>query len=111
MGVLLGGFVHVGPARLDGATSYLAFVVPGLIAAQAMTTGVAETTYPVMGAIKWQKSFYAQLATPLEARDLANAMLLFVLFRIALDLRRLLPGDGAVRGLRDVVGPDRWPGW
>ena len=59
MGVLLGGFVHVSPARLDGATSYLAFIVPGLIAAQAMTTGVAETTYPVMGAIKWQKSFYA----------------------------------------------------
>ncbi len=83
MGVLLGGFVHVSPARLDGATSYLAFIVPGLIAAQAMTTGVAETTWPVMGAIKWQKSFYAQLATPLEARDLANAMLLFVLVRVA----------------------------
>ena len=48
-----------------------------------MTTGVAETTYPVMGAIKWQKSFYAQLATPLAVRDLANAMLLFVLVRVA----------------------------
>ena len=79
--------------------------MPGLIAAQAMTTGVAETTYPVMGAIKWQKSFYAQLATPLEVRDLANAMLLFVLVRFARDLRRLLPGDGAVRGLRELVGP------
>ena len=49
MGVLLGGFVHATPSQLEGATSYLAFVVPGLIAAQAMTTGVAETTYPVMG--------------------------------------------------------------
>ena len=46
MGVLLGGFVKADPAQLDGATSYLAFIVPGLIAAQAMTTGVAETTYP-----------------------------------------------------------------
>jgi len=82
MGVLLGGFVHVSPARLDGATSYLAFIVPGLIAAQAMTTAVGDTTYPVMGAIKWHKSFYAQLATPLETRDLANAMLLFVLVRV-----------------------------
>jgi lipooligosaccharide transport system permease protein len=82
MGVLLGGFVHAGASRLDGAPSYLAFVVPGLIAAQAMQTGVFETTYPVMGAIKWHKSFYAQLASPLEARDLANAMLAFTLFRV-----------------------------
>jgi len=82
MGVLLGGFVHVSPDRLEGAPSYLAFIVPGLIAAQAMQTGVFETTYPVMGAIKWHKSFYAQLASPLEVRDLANAMLVFTLFRV-----------------------------
>jgi lipooligosaccharide transport system permease protein len=83
MGVLLGGFVHVAPTRLEGATSYLAFIVPGLIAAQAMQSAVFETTYPVMGAIKWHRSFYAQLASPLEVRDLANAMLVFTLFRVA----------------------------
>jgi lipooligosaccharide transport system permease protein len=82
MGVLLGGFVHVSPDQLEGATSYLAFIVPGLIAAQAMQTAVFETTYPVMGALKWHKSFYAQLATPLESRDLANAFLMFTLFRV-----------------------------
>ena len=82
MGVLLGGFVHASAHRLDGASSYLAFIVPGLVAAQAMQTAVFESTYPVMGALKWQKSFYAQLASPLEARDLANAMLAFILFRI-----------------------------
>jgi len=83
MGVLLGGFVHVAPSRLEGATSYLAFIVPGLIAAQAMQTAVSETTYPVMGAIKWHKSFWAQIASPLEVRDLADAMLMFTLFRVA----------------------------
>jgi lipooligosaccharide transport system permease protein len=82
MGVLLGGFVHAPANRLEGATSYLAFIVPGLIAAQAMQTAVFETTYPVMGALKWHKSFWAQLASPLEARDLANAMLVFTLFRV-----------------------------
>lgn len=82
MGVLLGGFVHARPQQLEGATSYLAFIVPGLIAAQAMQTAVFETTYPVMGALKWHKSFFAQLASPLEARDLANAMLAFTLFRV-----------------------------
>jgi len=82
MGVLLGGFVHVSPSRLEGATSYLSFIVPGLIAAQAMQTAVFETTYPVLAALKWHKSFYAQIATPLEARDLADGMLMFTLFRI-----------------------------
>ena len=52
MGVLLGGFISAPPSQLEGATSYLAFVVPGLIAAQAMTTGVAETTYPVMSLVR-----------------------------------------------------------
>jgi lipooligosaccharide transport system permease protein len=56
--------------------------VPGLIAAQAMQTAVSETTYPVMAAIKWHKSFWAQMASPLEVRDLANAMLMFTLFRV-----------------------------
>jgi lipooligosaccharide transport system permease protein len=82
MGVLLGRFVQVAPSRLEGATSYLAFIVPGLIAAQAMQTAVSETTYPVMAAIKWHKSFWAQMASPLEVRDLANAMLVFTLFRV-----------------------------
>lgn len=82
MGVLLGGFVHVSPDRLEGATSYLAFIVPGLIAAQAMQTAMFETTYPVMSALKWSKSFWAQLASPLEARDLANGALVFTLFRV-----------------------------
>jgi lipooligosaccharide transport system permease protein len=83
MGVLLGGFIHTAPAQLEGATSYLDFIVPGLIAAQAMQTAVGETTYPVMSALKWQRTFYAQMATPLQPRDLANALLCWVLFRVA----------------------------
>jgi lipooligosaccharide transport system permease protein len=83
MGVLLGGFIEADPDRLDGATSYLAFVVPGLVASHAMTIAVSESTYPVMGAIKWHKTFFAQLATPLAVRDLVNAFVGFVMFRVA----------------------------
>lgn len=83
MGVLLGGFIEGDPDRLEGATSYLAFVVPGLVAAHAMTMAVSQTTYPVMAAIKWHRTFFAQLATPLAVRDLVNAFLCFVLFRVA----------------------------
>jgi lipooligosaccharide transport system permease protein len=82
MGVLLGGFVQADPAKLDGATSYLAFVVPGLVAAHAMQIAVGEVTYPVMGALKWHKTYYAQLATPLAPRDLVAGHLTFVFFRL-----------------------------
>ena len=82
MGVLLGGFVDADPDTLEGATSYLAFVVPGLIAAHAMQTAVSETTYPVMAMIKWQRIYDSMLATPLQVRHLVGANLAFVLFRL-----------------------------
>lgn len=83
MGVLLGGFIEGDPDRLEGATSYLAFIVPGLVAAHAMQTAVGETTYPVMGAIKWHKTYFAQLATPLAPVHLVAGHLMFVLARLA----------------------------
>lgn len=83
MGVLLGGFIEGDPDRLEGATSYLAFIVPGLVAAHAMQLAVGETTYPVMGGLKWHRSYHAQIATPLSPRDVVNAHLVFVLVRVA----------------------------
>ena len=83
MGVLLGGFIEGDPDVLEGATSYFDFVVPGLIAAHAMQTAVGETTFPVMGMIKWQRIYDSMLATPLGCRDLVAAHLSFVLFRLA----------------------------
>ena len=82
MGVLLGGFIEGDPDVLEGATSYFDFVVPGLIAAHAMQTAVGETTFPVMGMIKWQRIYDSMLATPLGCRDLVAAHLSFVLFRL-----------------------------
>ncbi len=82
MGVLLGGFIKGDPAELEGATSYLAFVAPGMLAAQAMTTVFGEVTYPVMSMIKWTRTFYAMIASPLEVADIVLAHLGFLLFRV-----------------------------
>jgi lipooligosaccharide transport system permease protein len=84
MGVLLGGFVDRGSANLDGAPTYLAFVAPGLVAAQAMQTATGEVMWPVMGAIKWNKTYYGMIATPLAIPDIIAAQFMFVLFRVAL---------------------------
>ena len=82
MGVLLGGFIEGDPAQLEGATSYLAFVAPGMVAAQAMTTAFGETTYPVMGMVKWNKSYYGMVASPLGVPDVVLSHLGFVTFRV-----------------------------
>lgn len=82
MGVLLGGFIEGDPDRLEGASSYLAFVVPGLVASHSMQVAVGEVTYPVMSMIKWQRVYYSMLATPLGVTDLVAGHLIFVLFRL-----------------------------
>ncbi|MCW2786822.1 MAG: type transporter [Marmoricola sp.] len=83
MGVLLGGFIKGDPSKLEGATSYLAFVAPGMVAAQSMTTVFGEVTYPVMGMIKWHRTYYGMIATPLGVPDVVFAHLAFVVFRVA----------------------------
>ncbi|MDP9822682.1 ABC transporter permease [Nocardioides massiliensis] len=82
IGVLLGGYIDSDPAQLEGASSYLAFVVPGMIAGQVMTVGVSETSWPVMSGIKWQKVYVGQIATPLTVPSIVLAQLAFVGFRL-----------------------------
>lgn len=83
MGVLLGGFVDAEGSSLEGAPSYLAFIAPGLVAAHAMQTAAGETMYPVLGAVKWNKTYLGMVATPLTPADIVTAHLGFVLFRVA----------------------------
>ena len=84
MGVLLGGFVHADPQRLEGADSYLQFVVPGMLAAQSMQVAIGEVTYPVMSMLKWHRTYFSMAATPLRVVDLVVAHLGFVILRLAL---------------------------
>ncbi|TWP37036.1 ABC transporter permease [Leekyejoonella antrihumi] len=82
MGVLLGGFIKTPAADLDGASSYLLFVAPGLLAAQTMQLVFGETTYPVLGLIKWHKVYASMVATPLTVSKVVIAQLGFIAFRI-----------------------------
>jgi lipooligosaccharide transport system permease protein len=81
MGLTLGVLVDRGPG-LPGGLAYLSFLAPGLLAAAAMMTGTLESTYAVMGGIKWNKTYEAVLATPVGTRDLVAGHLLFVAFRV-----------------------------
>jgi len=83
MGVLLGDYVTTDPARLDGAPSYLSFIAPGMVAAQAMTIAFSETTYPVMGMVKWQRIYYSMIASPLSVGEIVLAQIGFIVLRVA----------------------------
>jgi lipooligosaccharide transport system permease protein len=83
MGVLLGGYVDDAGA-LGGASTYLEYIAPGLLAATAMMVAVGEVMWPVMGAIKWDKTYYSMIATPLRVRDIVVGHLGYVTFRVIL---------------------------
>ena len=84
MGIGLGTLVDSGASKGVDGHPYLVFLAPGLLAATAMQTGVAESTYPVMGAIKWIKTYHAMLATPLGVLDVLVGHLLYIAARVLL---------------------------
>lgn len=82
MGIGLGSLVDAGGETAVPGVPYLAFVATGLLAAQAMQTAVSETTFPVLGAIKWRRTYYAMLATPLRVEDLVRGHVVYVTIRL-----------------------------
>ena len=84
LGYGLGRLVDDG-GRAGGAgvgVAYAAFVAPGLLAANAMQTAVGESTYPVMGAVKWLRQYLAMLATPLTVTDVLLGHVAYIVLRV-----------------------------
>jgi lipooligosaccharide transport system permease protein len=85
MGLGLGSLVdRHGTAHLGGV-SYLMFLAPGLLAAQAMQTGIGECTYPILGSVKWNRTYQAASASPLRPADIMNGHQLFVTMRLLMN--------------------------
>ncbi len=82
MGMGMGTLVDRGAGAGLGGVSYLAFLAPGLLAATGMQVEATESAWRVMGAIKWQKTYSAALATPVGAADLASGHLIWVGVRV-----------------------------
>lgn len=78
---------------------YLLFVAPGVLVATAMQTAVGESTWPVMGAIKWQRQYHAMLAAPLGVTDVLVGHLVYVAFRVAVTSAVFLLVAGALGAL------------
>lgn len=81
MGVGLGNLVNKSAGGVAGVP-YLHFVVPGILAAQAMWVAMGESSYPVFGAIRWNMKYHAMLATPIGVDDLLLGHLIYVAMQI-----------------------------
>jgi lipooligosaccharide transport system permease protein len=107
MGVLLGGYVDDSGSGLGGAPSYLDFIAPGLLAATAMQVAIGEVMWPVMGAIKWDRTYFAMLASPLRVVDIVLGHLGYVMFRVvftSIVFAGVLAIFGLFGSLRGFVG-------
>ena len=81
IGVGLGSLVNHHAHTVDGV-KYIDFLAPGLMAATAMQIGGNEAMYPVMGAIKWMRTYFAMLATPLGVVDVLVGHLAWIALRL-----------------------------
>ncbi len=68
MGLGLGSLIE--EERAFGGVSYLAFFATGMLAATCMQSGAFSGMYAIMNKIVWQKNYEAQLASPLNVRDI-----------------------------------------
>jgi lipooligosaccharide transport system permease protein len=100
MGLYLGKLVDAHSLGRLGGISYLTFLAPGLLAAAAMETAIAESTYPVMASVKWLKTYQAASASPLRPADIYRGHLLFIAMRLAMNctiFMAVMAAFGAVR--------------
>lgn len=100
MGLGLGTLVDKHGTSGLGGVSYLAFLAPGLLAAQAMQTAMGECTYPVLASVKWLKTYQAAAASPLRPGDLFRGHQLFVAMRLAMNsaiFMAVMAAFGAIR--------------
>jgi lipooligosaccharide transport system permease protein len=64
--------------------SYVAYLAPGLLAGTCMQIGTNDATYPVMAAIKWMRTYLAQLATPLGVYDVLLGHMVWIAVRLTI---------------------------
>jgi lipooligosaccharide transport system permease protein len=96
MGLGLGSLVDKSAGGVAGVP-YLHFVVPGILAAQAMWVAMGESTYPVMGAIRWNMKYHAMLATPVGIDDILIGHLSYVAMQVT-GATAIFIGVGALFG-------------
>lgn len=105
MGVGLGTLVNRSAGGLavgDRVVPYLLFVAPAILAVQSMSTGMGESSWPVLGAIRWSGTYDAMLATGARVRDILSSHVAYVATQV---------GMAAVIFMVVAAAFDGFPSW
>ena len=92
----LGFGSQVRPSAATGGVSYLEYLTPALIAMAATQTGAGEATFPVLSGFKWQKHYVGMSATPITPPQIADAVFLWITFRLILSCVAFLAVAAAI---------------
>ncbi len=107
MGIGLGGLIahnlRGSDMRALGGVSYLAFVAPGLLAANSMRIGTMSAMWPVFNAMRTGSIYDTQLATPLAVRDILHGHVCYVALELAFTSAIFL---GVIAAFGGVLSPE-----
>lgn len=86
LGVGVGSLVDRNTTSTDalGGVSYVAYVAPGLIVTTTMTICALDSMWPVMDGLKWNRSYLAMAATPIDERDIVDGHAIWSFVRAAI---------------------------
>ncbi len=100
LGLGLGTLVNARGTAGLGGVSYLVYLAPGLLAASAMESAVGESTYPVFGSVKWNRTYQAAVATPLRPSDVFHGHVIFSAMRLTMNAMIFLAVAAALGGIQ-----------
>lgn len=108
MGIGVGTLVDANANDSLGGSSYLHYVAPGLMASAAMQTAVGSSLYPILASVKWLKTAYAVIASPIRPLDMAIGFQVWVaiqMFGAATIFTAVIVAIGAATGPMVVLAP------
>jgi lipooligosaccharide transport system permease protein len=79
MGISVGAYVNRGG---DLGVPYLDYIAPGLLASTALQVAMGESSWSIMSAFTWVRTYHAMRASPLRPQDMVGGELLYVTVRV-----------------------------
>jgi lipooligosaccharide transport system permease protein len=99
MGLGLGGLVDERSQGV-GDLTYLQFIAPGLMAATALQLAAGDSLWPVMGGMKWMRTFHAMVSSPLRPADVFIGLTSWLAVRLSFGSTIFVAVAAALGGVR-----------
>jgi lipooligosaccharide transport system permease protein len=70
--------------QATGGVPYLVYLAPALLAVSAVQTAAFESTYPILSAFKWRRTYEGIATTPITPGQLAAGQLTWIALRLTM---------------------------